>query len=188
MQATWIPLEKIQNILGIESFVVAWMSLIIGFIFYKLFLKKISEKRHFNLRLRFKAVPWFLLTSTILALIQGQLTDQYINEQVFIKVASYVALCSLFMGTIAIIKIAQIYIYLYLFFSNMSHGVPKLLANLFTVIFTLFIANMIASSIFGIHLSALLATSAVFSLVLGLALQDTLGNNRKVMIPQLAIG
>jgi small-conductance mechanosensitive channel len=35
---------------------------------------------------------------------------------------------------------------------------------------------MIASSVFEIHLSALLATSAVFSLVLGLALQDTLGN------------
>ncbi|MFN3454319.1 MAG: mechanosensitive ion channel family protein [Pseudobdellovibrio sp.] len=35
---------------------------------------------------------------------------------------------------------------------------------------------MIATSLFEIHLSTLLATSAVFSLVLGLALQDTLGN------------
>jgi small-conductance mechanosensitive channel len=177
MQSLWIPFEKIHNILGFEGFIVAWCSILLGYLFYYLFLKKITAKRHFNLRARFKEVPWFLLVSTLLAFIQYQLSEYYaMEEPVFLKLASYVALVSLFIGAISIIKIAQIYIYLYLFFSNMSHGVPKLLANLFTVVFTLFIANLLASSVFEIHLSTLLATSAVFSLVLGLALQDTLGN------------
>ena len=176
MQSAWVPLDKIQPILGIEGYVVAWISIPLAFLFYLLFLKKITEKRHFNLRTRFKEVPWFLLTSTILTIVHYLILDKFPNELLFIKAASYIALIALLIGAMAVIKIAQIYIYLYLFFSNMSHGVPKLLANMFTFIFSLIIANMMASSVFGIHLSALLATSAVFSLVLGLALQDTLGN------------
>ncbi|MDO9180782.1 MAG: mechanosensitive ion channel family protein [Bacteriovorax sp.] len=176
MQSTWIPLDKIQPILGIEGFFVAWISIPIAFIFYIFFLKKITEKRHYNLRTRFKEVPWFLLISTVLTLIQYYLIDNFPKELLLYRAASYIALIALLVGAMAIIKIAQIYIYLYLFFSNMSHGVPKLLANMFTFIFSLIIANMMASSVFEIHLSALLATSAVFSLVMGLALQDTLGN------------
>jgi small-conductance mechanosensitive channel len=67
-------------------------------------------------------------------------------------------------------------VYLYLFLMNMSVGVPRLIANMFTLGFTLIIVSWLAADVFGFHLAAVLATSAVFSLVLGLALQDTLGN------------
>lgn len=176
MQSAWIPVLKIHHILTDESFIVAWISILLGFLFYKIFLKKITEKRHKNLTERFKSAPINLFVSTILTLIQYQLIDRFPNDVITFKIACYLALIALLIGAMAIIKIAQIYVYLYLFFSNMSHGVPKLLANMFTFIFSLIIANMIASSVFEIHVTALLATSAVFSLVLGLALQDTLGN------------
>ncbi len=58
----------------------------------------------------------------------------------------------------------------------MSQGIPRLIANLFSFVFSIFIVSFIGSEVFSIHITAMLATSAVFSLVLGLALQDTLGN------------
>jgi small-conductance mechanosensitive channel len=176
MQSSWIPLDKIQNILTTEGYIVSWLLLILGFLFYKIFLKKITEKRHNNLRARFNSAPLFLFVSTILTIVQFWMNDHLSDDHVLIRSAAYLALLALIIGAMSIIKISQIYVYLYLFFSNMSHGVPKLLANMFTFIFTLIIGNLIASSVFGIHITALLATSAVFSLVLGLALQDTLGN------------
>ncbi|MBL7544079.1 MAG: mechanosensitive ion channel [Bdellovibrionaceae bacterium] len=71
---------------------------------------------------------------------------------------------------------AQILVYLILFYKNMSQGIPRLIANLFTVVFSFFVISILASEVFSIHITTMLATSAVFSLVLGLALQDTLGN------------
>jgi small-conductance mechanosensitive channel len=176
MQSSWIPLDKVHSALTDEAYIVTWITFLLGFLFYKIFLKKISEKRHNNLKGRFKKVPPYLIISSILTLLQYQLIDHYPNEPLLFKFSTYLAFISLLIGSVAIIKISQIYAYLYLFFSNMSHGVPKLIANMFTFVVTLIIGNLIASSIFGIHLGALLATSAVFSLVLGLALQDTLGN------------
>ncbi len=173
---SWIPLDKIQNFLQLETYVVAFLLFLLGYLFYFFFLKKISEKRHNNLKGRFKQIPPYYLLSSIFSLIQFYLTQIYPNDFIVLKAAGYLALIALITGTISLIKISQIYAYLYLFFSNMSHGVPKLLANMFTFLVTIVFINLIASSIFNIHLSALLATSAVFSLVLGLALQDTLGN------------
>lgn len=55
-------------------------------------------------------------------------------------------------------------------------GVPYLFRDLvrFTLYFILFLT--IASKIFQVNIQTLLTTSAVFSIILGLALQDTLGN------------
>jgi hypothetical protein len=79
-------------------------------------------------------------------------------------------------GAVAFVKVAQIIVYLSLFFKNMSQGIPRLIANLFSFVFSIFVISFIGSEVFSIHITAMLATSAVFSLVLGLALQDTLGN------------
>jgi len=175
-QPLWVPLEKIQHILGIETFALLWTIFPLCFLFYYLFLKKISPKRHHNLQIRFRQFPYYLGVATFLTIFHYGLIEYFPNNSLILKSASYLALAALLIGAVAIIKLSQIIIYLYLFFSNMSHGVPKLIANMFTFIFSLFILNMIASHVFQIHLVALLATSAVFSLVLGLALQDTLGN------------
>ncbi len=176
MQSVWIPIEKIQNALTDEAFIVCCVVYLLSFLFYKLFLGKISEKRHNNLKRRFLSTPIYMAISTVMAIVQFHLFSTATLDVITLKISTYVALLALFIGAIAMVKLSQIVIYLYLFFSNMSHGVPKLIANMFTFAFTLIIGNLIASSIFGLHLGALLATSAVFSLVLGLALQDTLGN------------
>jgi small-conductance mechanosensitive channel len=72
--------------------------------------------------------------------------------------------------------VAQIYIYLYLFFSNIRTGVPRLIANLLTLLFSTIVISWLSAEVFNVHLATVLTTSAIFTIVLGIALQDTLGN------------
>ena len=58
----------------------------------------------------------------------------------------------------------------------MRAGVPLLLVNNFSLLRSAVIGFWSLSKLFGIDLTPILATSAAFSIVLGLALQDTLGN------------
>ncbi|OYZ11858.1 MAG: hypothetical protein B7Y39_19370 [Bdellovibrio sp. 28-41-41] len=158
---------KILFFIQFEIFVVMWITLLICFGFYRFFLKAISPKRHLNLKTRFKNTPIYLGTSTALALAQWALSS---------RLSEYLAFFSLVIGAIAFVKVAQIIVYLSLFYKNMSQGIPRLIANLFSFVFSIFVISFIGSEVFSIHITAMLATSAVFSLVLGLALQDTLGN------------
>ena len=179
MTDQWIPVEKIQYLIQLEPFILVWILLPLGYVFYKLFLNKISEKRHANLRQRFFRTSLYLIITSILAAahwLSFQNSYLSIYELTLMKFSNYLSLIALFFGVISIVKIAQIYVYLYLFLVNMSVGVPRLIANMFTLVFTLAIVSWLAADVFGFHLAAVLATSAVFSLVLGLALQDTLGN------------
>jgi len=174
MQMNNIPVEKIQNFASIEIHLFLFGVLALGFIFYKFFLKKISDKRHKSLQNRFKVTTRYLTLSLVTCLVLVLLQIQYaVASQVML---SFGYLFLLIILSIAFVKTTQIVVYLYLFFANMSHGVPRLLANMFTFFIAIILINIIATQLFEIHLSALLATSAVFSLVLGLALQDTLGN------------
>lgn len=170
------PYLRIQNLVGLEAHFVAFVVLLICFVFYKLLLKQISEKRHKSLQARFQNTFKYLVISLAFSVLEFTLTQFNILQYDTKSLAQYFLIGLLVISTIAVIKIAQIIVYLYLFLSHMSHGVPRLIANMFTFFFTILIVHLIASQLFEIHLSALLATSAVFSLVLGLALQDTLGN------------
>jgi small-conductance mechanosensitive channel len=58
----------------------------------------------------------------------------------------------------------------------MTAGVPILLVNIVTLIISIFIGAWLSTSVFGVRWAPLLATSAIVSVVLGLALQETLGN------------
>lgn len=92
----------------------------------------------------------------------------------YIVLAFYWALALL---TITIILEIVLTIFFDLFIiKRQKTGVPYLFKDLvkFAVYFILFL--FVASNILNIKLTALLTTSAVFSIILGLALQDTLGN------------
>jgi small-conductance mechanosensitive channel len=179
MREQWIPVDKIQYLIQFEGFALLWVLLPLAFLFYKLFLKQITPKRHGNLQHRFSRTLLYLLITTLIAAIHWPIFENAYHSRFefqLVKFSSYLSLLALIFGVISVIRLAQIYVYLYLFFMNMSVGVPKLLANMFTLVFTVILVSWLAADIFGFHLTAVLATSAVFSLVLGLALQDTLGN------------
>lgn len=168
-------IQKILFFIQYEAFLFLWGVLAISFLFYRFLLKEISTKRHMNLKNRFKSTLIFLSLSSLLTLSEWALRSS--SEWLpLIKTSQYIAFFALVMAATTLVKVAQITIYLVLFYKNISQGIPRLIANLFTVMFSIFVISIIASEVFSIHLTAMLATSAVFSLVLGLALQDTLGN------------
>ena len=167
--------NKIQFFLQLEVYFALTVFLVLGFLFYKVFLKKISSKRHANLKKRFLSTASYILISGIGALVSWLLTE-YISAGLLQTVIFYTAAISLILGSIAVVKSAQILAYLFLFFQNMSQGIPRLIVNLLTVVASFVVITYLASEVLAIHLTTMLATSAVFSLVLGLALQDTLGN------------
>ncbi len=171
-----IPLNKIQPLLTLEPFVVVWLGTIIAYLFYRGLLGSISEKRHRNLKRRFVRLLGFLTLTSVLAAGYWGLSELEDLPAFAERMGAYMALFALFSGAITVVFFAQVVLYLYLFVVNMRVGFPRLIVNLFTVGFSLVIAVWIASEVFGIRIAPVLATSAVFSIVLGLALQDTLGN------------
>lgn len=176
MSQARLPIEKIEYFIQFESFAVLVAALILGWVFYKLFLKRISEKRHTTLKERFVRTASYLLISIVLALFHWGIIQATWADYFTVKVANYLGLLSFLALITVLIRMAQIYVYLYLFLANMSQGVPRLIANLFTLLFSTFIVSWVAADVFGFNLATVLATSAIFTIVLGLALQDTLGN------------
>ncbi len=176
MTQSRLPIERIEYFIQFESFIVLLVTLLLAWIFYKLFLKKITQKRHDTLRFRFNRTSFYLIVATVLALFHWNVVGSTWADFLYLKIANYVGLISFLFLVTVLIRMAQIYVYLYLFLANMSQGVPRLIANLFTLVFSTFIISWIAADVFGFNLATVLATSAVFTIVLGLALQDTLGN------------
>lgn len=176
MTRSWIPIEKIQPLIEHEHFIVAWFMLLAMFLFYRIFLKKISERRHQSLRWRFKNAFLHLVFSSILAFTFWQTYTILTDGDLFFSVSRYIGLLTLLSGAVVFVKLGQLLVYSYLFFSNISSGVPKLISNIFSLILAILLTAGIASSVFGFRIETVLATSAFFSVVLGLALQDTLGN------------
>lgn len=171
-----LPIERIEFFIQFETYAVLIVALVIAWIFYKLFLKKITEKRHANLRHHFSRTAFYLMVSAVLAMFHWGVVSSSWADYFYLKVANYVGLVAFLFLVTLFIRMAQIYVYLYLFLANMGQGVPRLIANLFTLIFSTFIVSWIAADVFGFNLATVLATSAIFTIVLGLALQDTLGN------------
>jgi len=168
----WIPLDRVLVFLETDLFFLFTGLGFFGWLFYKIFLRDISTQRHLDQQRRFLRFIGFSVTTVIL----------YFSFEVcrgvesWPVIAAYCALFALFFEALLIIQLAQIYLYLYLFFNNLKKGVPRLVANMFTLIFATIVVCFIFSYVFGFKIAPLLATSAVFTVILGLALQDTLGH------------
>ncbi|MEO5667036.1 MAG: mechanosensitive ion channel family protein [Bdellovibrionota bacterium] len=172
----WIPLAQIESIIFLESYLVIAILALAGFFFYTFFLKGISDRRHQSLRRRFKNFSLTFVASASFSALHWFLIGMGFLDNGPNKLVSYLALFSVILGAAALIMLAQYFLYLYLFKRYVTVGVPRVIANSFTLVFACGVIMWLLSELFGIRLAPLLATSAVFSLVLGLALQDTLGN------------
>jgi small-conductance mechanosensitive channel len=177
--APLIPLERIEAFVQLEPALVILGFAVGSWLVYKLFLRQVSQERHQRLRGYFANLLVNLLTAgSLFTLYQGLTRGWFSNpeEAWTLRLASWVGLLALLSGAIVFVKSWRILIFQYLVLGHMKVGVPVLLVNLFTLITTLVLTGWIVSEVFSIRLAPLLATSAIFSLVVGLALQDTLGN------------
>lgn len=80
------------------------------------------------------------------------------------------------LGTYVSIKVFRIWFSMFLFVLHPREGVPLLFINLWTLVFAIIIVLSVINLAFNINVTSMIATSALLSIVLGLALQETLGN------------
>lgn len=170
IQALYSLIHLEPYLLVLTLFAIAWM-------FYKFFLTEVSEERHKNLRTHHQSIAKHIAFLSIVFLLFMALQDKAELEWGWItRVTPYLALLTFVWGNIVFIKTARVLVLQYLFLGHMREGVPLLLVNVFTLILSLLLFFWGMSQIFGIQVAPLLATSAAFSIILGLAMQDTLGN------------
>jgi len=172
-----IPLARIEALISLEPLLVLFGLALSAWFVYKIFLRAATAERHRSLKLHFTNMLAHVVVLGVLFIaytmaIRGADVGQASSD----LVASYLGLAVLVSGAILFVKVARIFMFEYLFLGHMREGVPLLIVNLFALLLSVGIAGWFATEIFGVRLGPVLATSAVFSLILGLALQDTLGN------------
>lgn len=168
--------QSLIHLLEIEPYTLLGLLLFVTYLFYRFFLSDASEERHRNIQNHFKNITRHFLVLSLLFftfLILNEVDTQWTH---FRRIAPYVGLITLLWGMIVFVKTCRLIVLQYLFMSSMQTGVPLLLVNIFSLLLSIILVFWTASHIFAVQLAPLLATSAAFSIILGLALQDTLGN------------
>lgn len=176
MSKPWLQiLTPLEELIQWEAFIIIWIFVVLSWGIQKLFLKRLTEERRRLLSTRFKNLNRQIITFTVFFAIFFTLHSLRENEIVY-RLLPYIGFFTVLAGAIAFIQICRIILLQYLFMTSDKTAVPILLVNIFTLGITVFIGGWLTTSVFGIKVAPLLATSAVFSIILGLALQDTLGN------------
>ncbi|MBX3040841.1 MAG: mechanosensitive ion channel family protein [Bdellovibrionaceae bacterium] len=172
----FLQVEVLYTFLGLEPYFLLGLLVLSCWLFYRFFLRDLSEERHRNLQGHFKVLGrHFLLLSVFFALFV--LAHQGASQLgVQDRVAPYFGLFAFLWGMIVFVKACRLWVLQYLFLQSTREGVPLLIVNVFSLLLSIAIAFWAISRLFGVQLGPLLATSAAFSIILGLALQDTLGN------------
>lgn len=169
-----IRIQNLNHFLDPEPYFILSALLLLAWAFYKLFLREVSTERHRNLRGHFKNIlHHFLVLSTAFSAYTVLMQSEM---EWAVKSVPYVGLLTLLSGMIVFVKTSRLIILQYMFLGSMRAGVPVLIVNIFSLALSVLLALWVANQIFGIQVAPLLATSAAFSIILGLALQDTLGN------------
>lgn len=171
-----IQSQALAQLLEIEPYTLLGLLLLVTYLFYRFFLRDASEERHKNIQNHFANITRHFLVLSLLFftfLIVNEVDTQWVHLR---RIAPYVGLVTLLWGMIVFVKTCRLIVLQYLFMSSMQTGVPLLLVNIFSLLLSIILVFWTASHVFGVQLAPLLATSAAFSIILGLALQDTLGN------------
>ena len=172
----WIPTEKVELFVQLEPALIILGLALGAWVISKIFLRSLSEDRLRNLRGQFQNLSYHLFLGIILFLTYVGLSNLPNTATLILKLAVYTGLATILSGAVVFVKVSRILLFEYLYLSHMKVAFPVLLVNLFTLLLSVILGSWIGAEIFNIRLAPILATSAIFSLVLGLALQDTLGN------------
>lgn len=176
MNNRFIQTEKLYQLLDLETFIFILSLGLMSFLFYKFFLKEATASRHTRIKTDLKKlVQYFILLSAFFTAF-SLLSQTSFELETIRRLLPYLAFTTFLIGIFCFVKTCRLLVLQYLFLSSMRTGVPLLLVNIFSLILSILIAFWTINNIFGVQVTPLLATSAAFSIILGLALQDTLGN------------
>lgn len=168
--------NSLYNLLDVELYVVLGILCFGTFLFYKSFLKRASQTRHQSIQNHLKVINrhFFILTFLFVTFL---LLREQINAAVFTKkLIPYVGMVTFFVGVQLFVRVCRLNVLMYLFLGSMTVGVPLLLVNIFSLLLFVSLGMWSVSHLFGVQVAPMIATSAALSVILGLALQDTLGN------------
>ena len=171
----WFPTERISALIQMEPALVMLALALGSYLVYRFFLRGVNASRHENLKALFRNLLFHTVGfGSLFGFYEVLITME--RNRLFERATNYVGLAVLIWGCVVFVKTSRIILFEYLFVSHMRVGVPVLLVNLFTLLLSIVLGGWIFSEVFAVKLTPILATSAVLSLVLGLAVQDTLGN------------
>lgn len=168
--------QSLYTLIDYEPFVILVSLVLMAWLFYKLFLREASEERHRNIQAHFKNIFRHTLWFSVLFIIFKFIYQMENQDFPVTRSLPYLGLVTFLWGGVIFVKTSRLIILQYLFLGSMKAGVPVLIVNIFSLMLSMTLLLWAAAYLFGIQLGPLLATSAAFSIVLGLALQDTLGN------------
>lgn len=171
----WISEKQVESAVRLETVLVLISLSLIAWVVYKVFLRRTSRERHAMLMSLFKNLFGHLVLSLLLYACY-EVIEWTSYEPWSVRLLAYVGFATVVWGWVVFIKTLRILAFEYLFIVNMRSRVPLLLVNIFTLVISVFALGWVLTTIFDVRLTPLLATSAILSIVLGLALQDTLGN------------
>ncbi|XGC79388.1 mechanosensitive ion channel family protein [Bdellovibrio bacteriovorus] len=176
MADKFIKIQALYGFLELEPFILLGCLIAITWVFYKFFLREASEERHRSLRNHFKVLirHYIILSFLFLAFIFLQTSEAQLAT--LAKLTPYIAILTFIWGNIVFVKTSRLIVLQYLFLGSMKHGVPLLLVNIFSLLLSIVLVLWGLGFIFGLQVGPMIATSAAVSVILGLALQDTLGN------------
>ncbi|MBX2986517.1 MAG: mechanosensitive ion channel family protein [Bdellovibrionaceae bacterium] len=172
----FLQVQVLYSFLEAEPYVLLGLLAFSCWLFYYFFLQDVSEERHRNLKRHFQTLTRHFLLLTVffgLFLFCREGADQLTTLQ---RLAPYFGFFAFLWGAIVFVKSCRLWVLQYLFMQSMREGVPLLIVNVFSLLLSGAIAFWAVSRLFGLQLGPLVATSAAFSIILGLAMQDTLGN------------
>lgn len=167
---------SLYNLLDVELYVVLGILCLGTFIFYKSFLKRASQARHQSIQNYLRRINRDFFALTFLFVVFLLLHDQLETSILIKKITPYLGMITYFVGVQLLVRVCRLNVLMYLFLGSMTAGVPVLLVNIFSLLLFISIGLWSTSHLFGVQVAPLIATSAAVSVILGLALQDTLGN------------
>jgi len=171
-----IQTSRLYQIMDLETYVLLAIFGLTAYLVYRFFLFRVSEERHRNLKTHFKSLTNYFLIFTASYGIFYIAQETASEFDLVRRLVPYLATLCFFSGAIFFVKCSRLVVLQYLFLGSMRAGVPLLLVNIFSLVLSILIGFWTVNTILGVQLAPLLATSAAFSIILGLALQDTLGN------------
>lgn len=172
----FISIERLADFLQVEVCAFIIFLIVGAWLTYKILLGRLSNSRHESLRRQFKGILIHLLVGIGFYLVFAVALREPNPNLSRIRIAGLAGFFSLIAWAIVFIKTARILLLEYLFLGHMREGVPLLIVNIFTLVLSGWLFGWLFTDLFMIKVGHLLATSALLSVVVGLALQDTLGN------------
>lgn len=176
LRSTLLDTQRIRQILDSEAPIVLLLIVVLAWVAYKLLLRAVSRERHKIFQAHFRNLSVHAGLAIALYAAYSSLAWASAEGWSSPTTTAYVGLVAIAWGLAVLVKSLRIIAYEYLFFTSMKAGVPLLLVNMLTLVFSLIATAWYLTSIFRLDLTPILATSAVLSIILGLALQDTIGN------------